>query len=897
MGDITLQPAPLGIMTQGKLVLRRGTPEPTQAGQSSVENPEPTAGAVGGVTLLNIPPCSMAEGPGEQSQSLFRPPMSDPEVDLERRRGTQPKVTGPQMTQTKKEEAKAASTEEHALQVRGMDFYLPLGGQPRISERKSWRASIVTEQGNPGIYVQIDEWLPLYKGNIYVVDEVTGRMYLAKGEHLMQIAETASHRPFQDHELSMSQHIPEREYFGQVGQELPSGPRPEIAGEGRGDLDPPTPAVGVVGEIGRTPIPVAESTHRPGEKFLPSVREHEREEPDQTGGTTIPAQSQGGVVGEARGDREGGKPEWALPRPSDPRKPPKVETGEEEATSQGTQRQDGGSIEQRYLTPRQQLLEADKRCKRRLAALARDHIMKLREERDRLAYDWYEEYAECASSAKQSGAGLGTLRAEYVHRYNRLLEREKQPHSDFFVNLSEDFEDELDFNEDRPADLSQYDQYFEWDEAEYMKLRFTAARHYASRGHWTDAYAYVLRMCPDNIPQHEDTYNRNAQAWHYTNARINELIQEVEGILEAQDRQESEESQFGPPRDSLIPPVHSTGAPSPIGGTQGKEQESREPPETTSTRRVRGQGGRTAFKSPHSPDQESQREERDSVIDAVKQITGAQTEAPGQGRMTVGETPEYHWDTGYDGIQGFPCHLRNTVSETSTPQGGQSPRGGPRTPPEPQRQFKQLKVYDETPAGRPLPTLQQIRQANLRKIFEEEGVDMPCDICGSPHHDYRNCTKEAYRESQDVRQSPAKGRGSGGQCPNCNVPHPGICPCAWCDQPGHIAQDCMAHFADDSMRARFPKKEKMKRTPIKHYECRHCGGSHPFNIYCPNVRDPPVIPGECRSCGTTTREHANDCQYVAIKDNIGLCTYCQAQDLGMPTVLSGHETKRQLPGK
>ena len=144
VGDITLQPAPIGIMTQGKLVLRRGTPEPTQAGQTSVESPEPTPGAVGGVTLLNIPPCSMAEGPGEQSQSLFRPPMSDPEVDLEHWRGARPKVTGPQMTQTKKEEAKTASTEEHVLQVRGTDFYLPLGGQPRISERKSWRAPIVT---------------------------------------------------------------------------------------------------------------------------------------------------------------------------------------------------------------------------------------------------------------------------------------------------------------------------------------------------------------------------------------------------------------------------------------------------------------------------------------------------------------------------------------------------------------------------------------------------------------------------------------------------------------------------------------------------------------------------------------------------------------------------------
>ena len=254
---------------------------------------------MGGDTLLNIPPCSMAEGPGEQSQSLFRPPMSDPEVDLEHRRGTRPKVARPLTTQTIHEEAKAASTKKRALQVRGTHFYLPLGGQPRISERKSWRAPIVTEQGNPGIYVQIDEWLPLYKGNIYVVDEVTGRMYLSKGEHLRQIAETASHRPFQDHELSMSRHIPEREYLSQGGQEPPLGPGPKIVGEGRGDMDPPTPTVGTIGEIGRTPIPVAESTRHPGEKPLPPVREHEIERPDQMGQSPTPAQGQGGIAGEA----------------------------------------------------------------------------------------------------------------------------------------------------------------------------------------------------------------------------------------------------------------------------------------------------------------------------------------------------------------------------------------------------------------------------------------------------------------------------------------------------------------------------------------------------------------------------------------------------------------------
>ena len=51
------------------------------------------------------------------------------------------------------------------------------------------------------------------------------------------------------------------------------GLRPDVTGEGRGDVGPPTSAMEVVGEIGRTPVPVAESTHHPGEKPLPSVRD------------------------------------------------------------------------------------------------------------------------------------------------------------------------------------------------------------------------------------------------------------------------------------------------------------------------------------------------------------------------------------------------------------------------------------------------------------------------------------------------------------------------------------------------------------------------------------------------------------------------------------------------
>ena len=59
-------------------------------------------------------------------------------------------------------------------------------------------------------------------------------------------------------------------------------------------------------------------------------------------------------------------------------------------------------------------------------------------------------------------------------------------------------------------------------------------------------------------------------------------------------------------------------------------------------------------------------------------------------------------------------------------------------------------MYDETPSGRPLPTLQQIRQANLRKIFEEEGANTLCDTCGDPRHDYRNCTKKLIKNPKTL---------------------------------------------------------------------------------------------------------------------------------------------------
>ena len=116
MGDVTLLPEAAETITKGRTDHHREIGEQVRTSTTSSEDQlahteDTTTGAVGGQTLLNIPPCSMAEEPGEQSQSLFRPPMSDPELNLECRHGAKP-TTAPLTTQTIQEEVRAAPTEQ-----------------------------------------------------------------------------------------------------------------------------------------------------------------------------------------------------------------------------------------------------------------------------------------------------------------------------------------------------------------------------------------------------------------------------------------------------------------------------------------------------------------------------------------------------------------------------------------------------------------------------------------------------------------------------------------------------------------------------------------------------------------------------------------------------------------
>ena len=86
--------------------------------------------------------------------------------------------------------------------------------------------------------MQIDKWRERYGGNVYMVDEVTGRIYVMKGDLLERVPEVASRQRREDDVVT----TPFRSQGGGGGTGIP--------------------------EIQNTPVPVAESTrqnpHTPG---------------------------------------------------------------------------------------------------------------------------------------------------------------------------------------------------------------------------------------------------------------------------------------------------------------------------------------------------------------------------------------------------------------------------------------------------------------------------------------------------------------------------------------------------------------------------------------------------------------------------------------------------------
>ena len=627
-------------------------------------------GTTAEATLLNIPPPTMADEPAPEHPSLNHPAMSDVTVEIERRGGVRPREEVVYTTRTIREEMQEAATEGRAAQLAGTDFYLPLAGQPRVSQMRSWRGPVITEQGNPGIYVQIDEWIPLYKGNVYVVDEVTGRMYLSKKTHLMQIPEMASHRPMQDHELSISRHIPEREagLTPRAGDGQPLQYPPTSTAEGQ----EPMVEEGIIGgEVTRTPQPVETSTPQTIQR-APSGEGAGAEEtviphpPTSGGDQPLPPPM------EAQED-DRGDPSYTLPPPVSQATPPRP-------PRPARLRDRPSQVRTSDHTEEMTLEQADRVRKRKLAALAVQQIMKIREERDRLEEQLVQEFRERRQTLDLTREEVQLLREELITRYQDFVDTAHQPYMDLFSNLTIETEREMDFDDEGMADLSSYEEGYEWTEERYLRLRFKAIRHIASHSYFNDVYAYLVRTRPDELVNSVQLYNENQAQWQDRTNRLTRLQASVETILEQQVQAPKRGYSVPPPEDTLIPPSRPT-----MVSEMGPPERGRvNPPATVLAEPQRGRckesskGGSQA--SSHSPDEEVQKEDRDAAIEAVRKITEASKETPkrwgtnAEHSMNITGTPRYDWDTGYDGIQGFASQLRNRVSEPATPQRRLSPK-------------------------------------------------------------------------------------------------------------------------------------------------------------------------------------------------------------------------------
>ena len=105
-------------------------------------------------------------------------------------------------------------------------------------------------------------------------------------------------------------------------------------------------------------------------------------------------QDQCELAGRVQDTQIGGEPEWGLTGPSEPCEPPRRSDIRREVPPQGSEEQGGGPLRQGSPLPEQRIVEADKRHQKRLAALARDHIVKSGKRGNRWHTAGRGEYAE-----------------------------------------------------------------------------------------------------------------------------------------------------------------------------------------------------------------------------------------------------------------------------------------------------------------------------------------------------------------------------------------------------------------------------------------------------------------------------------------------------------------------
>ena len=524
--------------------------------------------------------------------------------------------------------------------------------------------------------------------------------------------------------------------------------------------------------------------------------------------------------------------ETQIRRPSLPwdKSGPETEPGEPQAEDRG-----GKASGNRH--PTEGLSERERQI-----TLLRDHVGALRREHDRVEATMLTQHIHHASVEYLQGDALEDLRDQTQKEYARLLERELQPTLDYFEMIDEELikdiplEEEEDPNFDYPRD-------YDWKEGDYMWLLFKIQQHFAHREIWNGVYGFIGRTQPQRKNRSQQAMVELTETWQNFFDKAVRVKRRALRYLNGQRRKADHAYESAqPPPDSLIPSnvptMERPEGPHETGGVQERE-------------RNRGEGTKWLL-----PKEHTREDSREAAVEAVRRMTTSNSSLESSVRSGQGERSGGDWDPTYDGFAEGGSDTRPAVirQDATTPR---ECRAG-----EPQR----------IPHGPdPYPRFVRSTRLTCEGYWRRKEPVHPATSAGNPTMTIATVKPGAGRSPRILRRvHPPEEQ----DCRSCDKGHKGQCPCGWCGEYGHNSADCPAKFYSKPMKESFPKRKKGRRPKILEYTCHRCGDKHPFNRYCPYAIEPPIIPGECRSCATLTNIHDDGCELVAIKDRIGLCAFC-----------------------
>ena len=238
------------------------------------------------------------------------------------------------------------------------------------------------------------------------------------------------------------------------------------------------------------------------------------------------------------------------------------------------------------------------------------------------------------------GSALEELREETQREYAALLRKELQPTLEYFELINEELMEEIPLKEEEDPNFD-YPEGYDWREGDYMWLLFKIQQHFAHREVWTGIFRFINCTQPLHQVDHEKALVELTKSWQELFDKSIRVKRIARRALAATGRDEGVQPGRGSeeqlPADTLIPPT-----------IPAKEE-----PRGMSERK--GAGGlalpkRKGSSPGASPNEKSQAEARQSVVEAVCRITSSCSSLESSAKSDKEGMAGGDWDPTYDGF-------------------------------------------------------------------------------------------------------------------------------------------------------------------------------------------------------------------------------------------------------